>query len=492
MSDKFGVAVNREDPPENWDCNDESYEDMREQTLQEVDFLRCIYDEEGGVYCDSSIKEGSGIENERDLTVEYDQDAAIDDSRRRVTSITAIISRKMSKVVIFKSAADRRAVLKAEEDIIQEQFNQRNCSNDKQHANKSKRNEACTMRPLGIPRSAEIVYHTKTLLSSTSTDVGTIDTVDYHHRLSDSSCSPEIPIGYIMDVPFLIKVRITIPVQYPISPITEFLIYDDGSNLTEEDKKELVGTMRLTAESLKGTGMGTLQSIIENVKGRLVEMKEEEAEYAIDMARQRVDSGIDGLNNDGDGDDNSVMEAAAKALFQQQKRNPNKFGRRCIFFHHIRNPAKRSCIQSLAKKLLLQGFCKIGWPGILVVEGPEDSCKIYVQVLQRMRWKLMVVRGEESFSTPIEYGIDYYRKVPAIMGGVSLQKTGDARGSDKEQSKGTNNHTSSGTAHSPDISAETPLAVGCIWETRCASEIAEWCKLCDLESLFKTSMKIYS
>jgi len=61
------------------------------------------------------------------------------------------------------------------------------------------------------------------------------------------------------------------------------------------------------------------------------------------------------------------------------------------------------------------GFCKIGWPGIIVVEGPEEGCKAYVSALTRLRWKQIVVRGEERVPGSFGDNIDEMRLLPRGM-----------------------------------------------------------------------------
>jgi hypothetical protein len=78
------------------------------------------------------------------------------------------------------------------------------------------------------------------------------------------------------------------------------------------------------------------------------------------------------------------------------------FGRRCIYSHHIIASSKRAAVMQGALERGLSGCSKIGWPGVIVIEGPEDQCKSYVRMLSSLRWKCLVVRGEESF--PIEDG----------------------------------------------------------------------------------------
>lgn len=71
-----------------------------------------------------------------------------------------------------------------------------------------------------------------------------------------------------------------------------------------------------------------------------------------------------------------------------------KWGQRACYSHHIRSKIKRRLIVEWAKELSLGGYCKIGYPGIIIVEGLEDCCLEYTRRLQRLRWKHFIVRGE--------------------------------------------------------------------------------------------------
>ncbi|RHY12859.1 hypothetical protein DYB30_008402 [Aphanomyces astaci] len=84
--------------------------------------------------------------------------------------------------------------------------------------------------------------------------------------------------------------------------------------------------------------------------------------------------------------------------------NTSEIGRRAIYFHHIIAPGKRQVVKDWAKELHLGGFSKIGWPGVIVVEGVEAFVSEYVKRLQHLRWKQMVVRGEQ---------VDTERKLPS-------------------------------------------------------------------------------
>jgi hypothetical protein len=87
-------------------------------------------------------------------------------------------------------------------------------------------------------------------------------------------------------------------------------------------------------------------------------------------------------------------------------------GRRAIYFHHIIASTKRRVVKEWALELKLGGFSKIGWPGVVLVEGDERDVQEYVRRLQHLRWKQMTVRGEQT--EPIESGssLDALRRLP--------------------------------------------------------------------------------
>jgi hypothetical protein len=250
-----------------------------------------------------------------------------------------------------------------------------------------------------------------------------------------------------------------------------------------------------------------LQSIMEAGRGCLETMRLDQATAVIQKLKASLECGEVAALPAGDGDDEELAMANA-AVFQHFQLNPFQLGRRCIYFHHILATGKRMFIQTVARKLQLQGFCKIGYPGILLVEGTEDACEIYVQMLQRLRWKLMVVRGEERQDAPS--GIDKLRKMTRLMmdGGrptayffdtnlsgrkPSKKQIAQAKSHAAQQKAMPRSHDSDEEGGSGASTQKAPtVSEGGVWETTCASEIGQWSKACELDDLFRTSMKIYS
>ena len=105
----------------------------------------------------------------------------------------------------------------------------------------------------------------------------------------------------------------------------------------------------------------------------------------------------------------------------QQQRHPPLpaaaplLGRRCIYFHHVIARSKRKAVMEWAVECGLGGFAKIGWPGVVVVEGEEEACAAYVSSLQRLRWKQMVVRGEQQVEGRAGQSLDELRALPRGM-----------------------------------------------------------------------------
>lgn len=95
-----------------------------------------------------------------------------------------------------------------------------------------------------------------------------------------------------------------------------------------------------------------------------------------------------------DGDD--LVQAMDSIHLSPERMPPVVLGRRAIYFHHIINPNKRRVVKEWALELQLGGFSKIGWPGIVIVEGRESDVQEYVRRLQHLKWKQMAVRGEQT------------------------------------------------------------------------------------------------
>ena len=88
-------------------------------------------------------------------------------------------------------------------------------------------------------------------------------------------------------------------------------------------------------------------------------------------------------------------------------------GRRIIYSHHIIASSKRRGLQDLASRHGLGGYAKIGWPGVILVEGEESGCRSFVDEIRRWRWQQLQVRGEEQVRIPHGDSLDGHRRLPS-------------------------------------------------------------------------------
>eukprot|EP00397_Hematodinium_sp_SG-2012_P053210 GEMP01063379.1.p1 GENE.GEMP01063379.1~~GEMP01063379.1.p1 ORF type:complete len:284 (+),score=64.78 GEMP01063379.1:82-933(+) len=139
------------------------------------------------------------------------------------------------------------------------------------------------------------------------------------------------------------------------------------------------------------TGSECLLPVLQEMQELFREPEEEQPEAADDDGYTEIEY------------DNAYF-AMQESLQESQK--PTQLGRRLMYSHHILASSKRRAIVDWAKQLELGGFSKIGYPGVIVVEGDEDNVRSYVDALTRLRWKHFVVRGEEIVSIPSGVALD--------------------------------------------------------------------------------------
>mmetsp|Transcript_22462 Transcript_22462/g.18608 ORF Transcript_22462/g.18608 Transcript_22462/m.18608 type:complete len:119 (-) Transcript_22462:3-359(-) len=80
--------------------------------------------------------------------------------------------------------------------------------------------------------------------------------------------------------------------------------------------------------------------------------------------------------------------------------------------NHIRNPEKKKLIKEWAKEFNMGGCYKWGYPGVIILEGDEEDCIEYVNLINRLRWMYLAVRGEEQIPVPDGKTIDDMRAFP--------------------------------------------------------------------------------
>lgn len=240
--------------------------------------------------------------------------------------------------------------------------------------------------------------------------------------------APTVVDGEVRDAPFPCTLSCTLPAGYPQRDQPLWRI-----EVPRFAKHEFDYVLRTVNEAVAcATGQEALVIAIESVKETVLQVCRERAEEDLQRLPETAELSAGGYSSD---------FVASLALSR-------RIGRRCVFFHHICSTAKRHCIVRWAHELRINGFVKIGYPGVLIVEGPEEGILEYISGLQGLRWKLMVVRGEETEDCPAHPGstLDSLRRIPA---------------------------------HG-------------VIEMISSSDIAAHCRECKLDELFRTSMKIYS
>ena len=141
-------------------------------------------------------------------------------------------------------------------------------------------------------------------------------------------------------------------------------------------------------------------------------------------------------------------------------------GRRLVFSHHIIAKSKRKALKDLSREYRLGGYAKIGWPGIIIIEGEDNDCNRFIDEIRSMRWQHLAVRGEEQVAV------------------VRHQDCNDVVDVAKRS-------TTSSTMDDLDALRKFPLQFVELEENQ-MSHLAKICDDVGLKELFMTSMKIYA
>ena len=116
-------------------------------------------------------------------------------------------------------------------------------------------------------------------------------------------------------------------------------------------------------------------------------------------------------------------EVYATLYLQSAARNARPvLGRRVIYSHHINSMSKKKDIRRCALAMKLGGYAKVGKPGVIVIEGPEDACKQYCPTLVSLGWKYQQEVGAEQQEGPPGGTVDSMRKLP-----VGFEMLGEAK-----------------------------------------------------------------
>lgn len=88
--------------------------------------------------------------------------------------------------------------------------------------------------------------------------------------------------------------------------------------------------------------------------------------------------------------------------------------------HHLISPNKRRSLQSWSASLLIAGFAKVGYPGVIYAQGQRENVEEFVANIKAMQWLALKVRfiepleGEPVVSAP-EKRWNEFQKVGEVV-----------------------------------------------------------------------------
>lgn len=72
--------------------------------------------------------------------------------------------------------------------------------------------------------------------------------------------------------------------------------------------------------------------------------------------------------------------------------------------HHLISPQKRRSMKQWSSSLHLHGFAKIGYPGVIYVEGAKCDVEEFVSSVKAMQWLNLRLRVIQSIGSKVEPG----------------------------------------------------------------------------------------
>ncbi|KAF9055644.1 hypothetical protein BJ165DRAFT_433755 [Panaeolus papilionaceus] len=94
--------------------------------------------------------------------------------------------------------------------------------------------------------------------------------------------------------------------------------------------------------------------------------------------------------------------------------------------HHLISPNKRRSLQSWSHSLSIQGFAKVGYPGVIYAQGEKESVEEFVGNVKAMQWLALRLRFMEPL--PVKYSDDQERMKSgyhALEGWREMEKVGE-------------------------------------------------------------------
>jgi hypothetical protein len=275
--------------------------------------------------------------------------------------------------------------------------------------------------------------------------------IDVIHRRLDlpyySNCSNSNGEGQSVIIP--ICLRLTLPSDYPVYAALEVdaTIMDERNNNCRTPphcKKaalnalpHLVSTCRhLIATTSTSTGTGT---------GTGTDEEKHQGEESVFLVLNQAEEWIQEEWPEYCKNTNAITQPETITSVDQPPAPLALavLGRRLIYSHHIISKIKRADIKRLASDYSLTGYMRIGWPGLLILEGKDEDCTAFYDEIRPWQWKYLVVRGEQQETIMPHSSMDSQRRFSEFL------------------------------------------------QVEDMSVVAQHCRDVGLEALFRTSMKVY-
>lgn len=256
----------------------------------------------------------------------------------------------------------------------------------------------------------------------TESEIDTIESSRVHRRLDLAYNQQKVPIRLTLTL------SLTLPARYPTEASLDVAA-------TIEDP----GTC---PSALLKSAYNALPKLVASCRQVAVESTGEEAVFTVLSHADEwvLDQWPDHCKVMTTGDERTQEAAFSKTSSSEPA---IILGRRLIYSHHIISKIKRADMKDLVSHYNLSGYIKIGWPGLIIIEGAEEDCQSFYDEIRSWQWKYLVVRGEQQQAIPNGKSIDDLRRFQGF--------------------------------HEVDN-----MAI-----------VAQQCREAGLESLFRTSMKVY-
>ncbi|CAJ1934509.1 unnamed protein product [Cylindrotheca closterium] len=245
----------------------------------------------------------------------------------------------------------------------------------------------------------------------------------------------------------MLSMMLTLPLDYPIhSPLEVDVSLDqDGSSAGGKNA------------TLMKAALNAIPRLNESCRSIAMEHQEEESVFIVfSQADEWIQDEWPNLCREyqqGGGSNKSSQRNPHTTTKDKQQSKQLVLGRRLIYSHHIISKIKRGDMKSLASHYKLTGYMKIGWPGLLIIEGLEEDCIAFYDEIRPWNWQYLVLRGEQQEV-------------------VSKVKKNNCEGDE-------------------DDVLQSHRKFERFLEVEDMSLVAQHCREVGLENLFRTSMKVY-